>query len=780
MSVIRFSFGSLLALGLAVPALAVAPKLNSTSPPGWQRGQEIEIKLQGERLDDAEEVLFYSPGFKVLHLETPKPTTVLATVRIADDCALGEHLVRVRTRGGVSELRTFYVSALTNLTEVEPNNEAAKAQKVPLNCTINGTVGQDDVDFFQVEVKKGERLSAEVEAMRLGKTALDPFLAIYDSDHHLLASCDDLALTRQDSALSIQAPRDGTYFIEVRETSYSGQANSDYRLHLGTFPRPTAVFPLGGRVHEKLKVQFLGDASGPLDQEIQLPANPSDQFAIFAADRQQFAPSPNWLRVVDMPNVLKSEPNHSREEATATTTPLPCAFNGIISTTNESDWFRFPARKGVAVEATVYARRLRSRLDSVIEVFDAKGRSLAQNDDAGSADSSLKFTPNEDGDYFIRITDQLGRGGFDYPYRIEVGPATPSLAVSIPQIARNDSQGRQFIVVPRGNRVATLLSVKRGNAAGPLELDLPGLPAGVDMHGTRFASKQDAMPVVFEAAADAPLSARLLNLRAITTNGLRGSFAQNIEFIYGQNNNVYYGSRAEKFLVAVAEEAPFKINITPPRVPLVQSGAMNLLVEVERTNGFDEPITLRMVWNPPGISTQPEITIPKGSNSVLYPLNANGGAEIAEWDIALMASATVRGGTLWVSSPLTRLKLEPPWVSGRFEPATAEPGQKTRLVCKLETREAFEGNASFHLVGLPDNIKAEDKTAKAGDTEIVFDLSIDPNCPTKTIRNLACSVSIPKSGETIPHTIASGGTLRVIPAKKSKPAPAVAAVVEKN
>ena len=77
----------------------------------------------------------------------------------------------------------------------------------------------------------------------------------------------------------------------------------------------------------------------------------------------------------------------------------------------------------MALEVSVYARRLGSPLDSVLEVFDAKGQSLAANDDAVGADSALKFTPAETTNYFVRIRDTLGQGGRDYAYRIEVTPA---------------------------------------------------------------------------------------------------------------------------------------------------------------------------------------------------------------------------------------------------------------------------------------------------------------------------------------------------------------------
>src|SRR5262249_51671079 len=143
----------------------------------------------------------------------------------------------------------------------------------------------------------------------------------------------------------------------------------------------------------------------------------------------------------------------------------------------EADWFRFKAKKGQALDLNVYARRLRSPLDSVLEVFDANGKSIASNDDTAGPDSYVKFTPDTDGEYLVRIKDQLGNGGPDYTYRIEITPVQPSLTLTIPQVARNDSQTRQYIVIPKGNRFATLVSAKRNNFSGDLTLSVDGLPS---------------------------------------------------------------------------------------------------------------------------------------------------------------------------------------------------------------------------------------------------------------------------------------------------------------
>src|SRR4029453_12766690 len=118
----------------------------------------------------------------------------------------------------------------------------------------------------------------------------------------------------------------------------------------------------------------------------------------------------------------------------------------------------------------------------------------------------------------------------------------------------------------------------------------------------------DSMPLVFEAAADAPLGGKLLDLVASGTNNqgeITGRFGQNVELVQGPPNNAnYYSTSVDKIYVAVTKEAPFRLRIVEPKVPLVQAGSMRLEVVAERTAGFDAAIEVKMLWNPPGISSQ--------------------------------------------------------------------------------------------------------------------------------------------------------------------------------
>jgi hypothetical protein len=753
---------------LVVSAHAQAPRVNSLSPAGAQRGTAVELKLYGARLDHSPEIIFdHGVAAKI---ESAKTNQIKATLKIAKDARLGEHQLRIRTATGVSELRTFWIGAYTNITEIETNNTLTQAYRVPLRVTINGTSGGEDVDYFRVDAKKGERVSAEVEAIRLGRAMLDPFLAVRDADGNILAQADDTTLLAQDAYVSIVAPKDGPYYIEMRDGTYSGNNPMDYRLHIGAFPRPAMVFPLGGKAGDEVEFKFIGDAGGEFSQKVKLPSEPSEKSGVFAEQGGHIAPSPNWIRVSPFANANEMEPNDKRENANGYA-DAPIAFNGVISKKDDVDWFRFSAKKGQALDVNVYARRLRSPIDSAIEITDAKGNSLASNDDGAGADSVAKFTASADGDYFIKIRDQFGNGGPDFGYRIEVTPQTPGVTLSIPQVARNDSQSRQFIMVPRGNRFATMMLAKRANFAGDLIFNITDLPSGVKMSSETLVGKLDQEPLVFEAANDAPLGGKFVDLvakPADTSKSVESKYRHDIEFISGPNNTYYYATHEPKLYVAVCEEAPFKLRIEESKAPLVQYGALDLKIVAERKPGFDAPINVKMMWNPPGVSSLPDITIPKGSNSAVYVLNAKADAQPNKWKLAVIGSSGAenrgdRGSAIYVSSSLTTLEVAEPFVVGTMSPVMVSPGQETKLVCKLDQKKPFEGKARVHVLGLPEGIEASEAEITSADKEVTIKLKVGSKVAHASYRNFICAADVVQNGQKIPHNLASGAVIRVVP-----------------
>src|SRR5262249_11492276 len=250
------------------------------------------------------------------------------------------------------------------INEVEPNNDFKAPQAIPMDVTVTGIADSEDVDYFVVSAKKGERISVEVEGLRLGISEFDPYVAIMNEKRFELGASDDAARVWCDGFTSIIAPEDGKYIIQVRESAYAGNGGCIYRLHVGHFPRAKAVLPAGGKPGESVAVRWIGDPAGETTSTVKLPPTAERDFGIQRQDDKGLSPYRNSSRLTSLANVIEKEPNDDQEHSTPF--EAPGALNGVIEKPGDTDHFVFKATKGQVFDVHCYARRIRSPLDSVM------------------------------------------------------------------------------------------------------------------------------------------------------------------------------------------------------------------------------------------------------------------------------------------------------------------------------------------------------------------------------------------------------------------------------
>lgn len=777
--------GALATLAIASAASAASPGLEIVYPRGAQRGQEVEVRMTGRRLADAQEVFIYQPGITVSDVKPDKDNALTCKFKIAPDAPYGEYQLRVRTATGISELRTFWVGVYPIVPEAakvgvnardpkakpeELPSTFANPQKIQPNVTIAGVLENEQADFYAIEGKKGDRLNVETEAMRLGQI-LDTNVTILNKDRFELVGNDDNALSRQDAFVSVVLPEDGTYIIQIRESSYLGSANAYYRMHVGHFPRPRAVYPAGGKAGEELKVKFIGDAAGVFEQTLKVPDTAGQEYPLLAEQNGLSAPTPNPFRVSAFGNVLEGDSaNDDVATAVKYDGELPIAFNGVIEKQGDTDFFRFKAKKGQSLDINAYGRRLRTPLDPIIVLHNDKGNRIADNDDSGGPDSYLRFNVPADGEYVLSIKDHLKNGGPEYVYRVEVTNVQPSLTLSIPNMGVNYTQDRQWIVIPRGGRFGTTVRALRKEFGADLQLIAKDLPPGVTMHAEPLPQGMDMFAVVFEAAKDAPVGGKLVELTAKPTDDkvqVAGQFEQKVELAQSGNNAAYYISTASKLAVAVAEEAPYTLEVIQPKVPMVQNGLMELLVKVHRKGDWKGAVNVRSIWDPPGVGSG-QVTIKPEETEARLTMNAQGNARPGKWKTGLLASADV-SGAVWVASNPYELDVATPFVNATIDRAAVVQGDKVNVTVKFEQKTPFEGKAKVQLLGLPNEATTVEKEITKDDKEVVFEVQTTDKTPAATHKGLLCRVTVTQNGEAIQHNLANGGILRVDPLKKSTP-----------
>ncbi len=753
-------------------AFAFSPALERVEPRGGERGTEVRLELIGKRIFSPEELLFYRPGLKVLSIKPgKKPTIAFATIFIPEDAALGEYPLRLRCKEGLTEMKTFWVGQYATVREKrskdgkrEFNNSFDKPQEIRTNVTVQGVAEREDSDYYLVHCKKGQRLSAEVEGMRLGRVMFDSYVEIISPDGDVLASNDDSPLLGRDCATSILIPADGAYRILVRESALEGSSQAQYRLHVGHFPRPTWVSPISGKPGETKEFTFHGDPTGPLKKTITLTEESQAHTIVHAGHE---SPSGHLIHVSPLDTQLESEPNNPLRlvKKDAPLPSVPFAVEGTLDQKEDIDWFVFKAKKGQKIRAKVIARSLNSPIDSLIQIRpDKKGKSLGANDDVvtGTPDSRVDVTIPEDGRYGLMIRDQLRRSGPDFRYRIEVTTKPSSLEAALPSSDRNNDQKYKYLSVPRGGRLAIVPNITRKNTSSELDLVIPKLPAGLSAKSFRIGKKLSNFPILFEAKADAPLAGDLVSFSLKNpASPLSGILQEKIAHVKINNLGTYHATTHDRIAVAIIEKAPFSFTLEPPKAPIVPGGIHTLNFHLKREPGFDAPVKVTLPFKPPGITAPTEVEIPKGQTQGTLTLNAKKDAKPAEWQICLTARAQTKRGEVRLSSQLHPLTISERYLTLTLEMATTYPGQNTSMIAKLNHEQPFEGEATLTLEALPHGVSSSPVKITKDTKEIEIPLTVNQDVRRGRHRNIFAKVNVLKEKQSIVHQLGHGGTLRI-------------------
>ncbi len=320
-------------------------------------------------------------------------SNIILRLKVAPDATPGQRELRLRTNTILSNPLKFYVGTAPEFREdffqIPPKKPAVTTFAVP--AAINGQIMPGETDYFNFTASKGQIITFTMIARHLVPFIGDgvpghfqPTLEVVNAAGKSLAYADDYYFN-PDPILEFTAPADGAYTLVVRDALYRGREDFVYRIVASTAPKqPFAMAPLP-------------ELPGELPR-VEVPLNSNTPFPV----------------------------------------SVPALLHGAVAP-GQTREFNFSAEKGQLVVMEVFARRLGSPLDSLLQLFDQDGKLLAQNDDFhrlkagtilhGAADSYLTFTAPATGTYTLRLRDTTGAGGKDYQYYLRIDQKRPRFQV---------------------------------------------------------------------------------------------------------------------------------------------------------------------------------------------------------------------------------------------------------------------------------------------------------------------------------------------------------------
>jgi hypothetical protein len=200
-----------------------------------------------------------------------------------------------------------------------------------------------------------------------------------------------------------------TFEVTLNGTDLDG-ANRLYFTHPGMTAKqvivePTEFDPQSRPAEGKFAVSIAADV-------------PPGMYEVRASGKYGLS-NPRFFAVDTRPELNETEPNSRIDQANEV--PPGGIVNGVANGGADQDFFKFPARQGQRLLIDCQARRIDSRLDPMLVLYDSRGNELASAHDGSHRDTLLDYTVPADGFYVVAVHDFIYSGGPDHCYRLEIG-----------------------------------------------------------------------------------------------------------------------------------------------------------------------------------------------------------------------------------------------------------------------------------------------------------------------------------------------------------------------
>ncbi|MFT5128203.1 MAG: hypothetical protein ACI8W8_001812 [Rhodothermales bacterium] len=801
------------------------PQLDHPYPKGGAQGETIQVALRGNNLSNPVDLVFYEPGFQLVRFiepekkgekfkdldgrERPWDTNrrVVCELRIPKDATLGEHHFRFMTEGGLSQMRTFWVGAYPSVLENEDpssvEDDRQFAQELELGRTVNAVLHRFDIDIYKFTLKKGQRFTAEIEGYRLAtwenRGVTDLQLVLKNEAGDEIANAFDSHLFLADPLLTTQIPADGNYYLRVSsEFPTAAGRNLPYRLHVGDFVRPSVIYPLGTQAGKETTVIVKGDPKGEFSYTFTPPKDADGDFPLMIPRDGKMPPTPSPFRVSSGANINEAEPNNSISAPNKGGDAYPIAFNGVIEKEGDIDCFRFSTKAATGpIRIRVYAQSLNSELDARIglhRVVSKDGKESTQYvktyDDAKAAELDYIRIDNQNRilldptttvtskiEWVLDIRDTHGRGGPQFTYRIEIEPITPHVFTYLKSFYNQHyNQTRNRICIPAGNRISTEVDIRPAYGFKhdcDLRLEARNLPAGVTMYAPIIPKGQTKAPVVFEAADGVPLQHALIDIVALPVDRKKkfsSGFQQCNTFTTIQNGYGLWHTKSNKLALAVLDPAPYRLSIETPKIDLLHDGEINLIVKIDRDEGFTDRVELNMDWYPGNTSKASSVRLEKGQQEARFRISANSKAEEGDYQFAIYAhsgAGNTRTGEklMYTGTEHVPVRIAPAYLKANLARGKIGRGTIGMVKVKFEHLREFDGEARIKLRNFPRGVKATEEwfPITADTKEIDFSIECAADALMGMSRGLGCILEITKPNGGVMQQRSGYGYLRIDP-----------------
>jgi hypothetical protein len=554
-----------------------APLVRSVNVRGLQVGGTTTLVFDGAELLPDPRVVIAAPiaAQQVLPGATNNRVEIAVTLDVSIQPGL--YNLYLATGTGLSAATLVAVDRLKQQTFDTP----IEALPVALHGKLSGSA----MLRANFSGKAGQHVVCEVEAERLGGK-LRPVLHLNTSTGKQLAWSLPMPNLHGDTRLDFTLPADGQYTVSLHDLAYAGADPNQFRLKIGEWQYADLVYPPAVERGKPAALRLIGNVpTAPAN--VQSAADAGHVFAPWPDPAAASGARPAAL-VSDMPEVVETVQRTEPLEVAS----VPVALNGWIGAPGELDRYVLKVQPGSKLHFEVFAQRIGSQLDSMLQLVGEKGNVLAENDDFGtSPDSALDYTvPAEVNSLTLSLRDRYGGGGDSYIYRIVIAPldksaATPDFRLLVEPEPCN---------IPSGGRQVLKVRLDRRGYDGPVQLEFDKLAPGIQAEGLQIPAGVSATLVTLSGATSAGQWFATLRGKSLDPQHAMARVAQGEPEL----TTVRAMPTSDEIALATAGKSDIAFDVqwqSLPEAKLVLGSKPTAKVTCARPVGFDGPVRVTLL-----------------------------------------------------------------------------------------------------------------------------------------------------------------------------------------
>jgi WD40 repeat protein len=564
----------------------------------------------------------------------------------------------------------------------QPGNDTpGSAQKITLPVTVAGSIDRAGaVDFYRFEAAAGQEVGVQAVSGEAAK--LEPALSLADPSGTVVAE--------GNAVLGYRCTKAGAHVLSIRDRDYRGGALA-YRLNIGEVPVVTAVYPpglqRGSDVEFKLDGVHLGKQSSV---RFKAPADaaPGGRQPLPLQTPHGAPLGVTTVVVGEFPEVTAIA-----QDRNPTSIPVPGTANGRIAGPGGADLWRFTAKRGQRLIVEVNARRIGSPLDSFIEILDTKNQPVQRATLRCVAKTYMTFRDHDSRTPGIRLETWNELAINDYLW---VG----NELLRIRALPKGPDDDCQFFSLDN-QRLGYLGTTPTHHPQG-----VPMYKVAIHPPGTTFPPNGfPVVPVYYRNDDGGPGYGK--DSAIFFDPPADGDYRVRITDARGQGGSAYV------YRLTVRPPRPsFQVRFSPTTPAVWKGGAVPITVTADRSDGYDDPIEVRLENLPAGFSAPPT-SIPAGETSTAFALYADPTAAVPDKvpPLKLIARAKIDSSELIreVTGGIPQL-VEPGDIVATLEKhdVTVKPGQSVKLTVHVERKNSFKGRIPIEVRGLPHGVRVLD------------------------------------------------------------------------